>query len=70
MTMRELWWMARGAWQRTALLASLSAFSEEGAEPFTPADFNPFLAGQRSDRGATQIPYDPTVLENLQNAKR
>ncbi|KKL05989.1 hypothetical protein LCGC14_2600540, partial [marine sediment metagenome] len=36
--------MARGAWQRTALLASLLAVPEEGAEPFVPADFNPFLA--------------------------
>ncbi|KKL75078.1 hypothetical protein LCGC14_2058500 [marine sediment metagenome] len=62
--------MARGAWQQTALLASLSAFPEEGAGPFTPADFNPFLASQRSDRGSTQIPYDPAVLQNLQDSNR
>ncbi len=62
--------MARGAWQPVALLASLLAVPEEGAEPFTAADFNPFLAGQRTNRGPTQIPYDPAVLQNLQDSNR
>lgn len=62
--------MARGAWQPAALLASLLAVPEEGGEPFTAADFNPFLAGQRTNLGPAVIPYDPAVLEALQESNR
>ncbi len=69
MTMRTLWRMARGAWKRTALLALLLTVPEEGAEPFTEADFNPFLASQRR-RGPTTAPYDPAVLQAIQDSER
>ncbi len=68
MTLRELWRMARGAWERTAILALLLAVPEEGAEPFTVADFNPFLASQRR-RGPPIAPYDSAVLQSIQDSE-
>ncbi len=65
--MRELWWMARAAWGPTALLASIMAMSEEGEDPFTVEDFNPFLAGKSRNRGSNLKPYDPQHLQNLQD---
>ena len=67
--MRELWWMARGAWQPMALLAAIMAMPEEGAEPSTTADFNPFLAGREKDktRHSNLQPYDPQHLQRLQD---
>ena len=64
--MRELWWMASGAWQQTALLASIAAMPEEGAEPFTPQDFNPFLAGMSKKSSKPELlPYDAEFLASL-----
>ncbi len=60
--------MARSAWQPTALLASILAMPEEGADPFTADDFNPFRAGVHQIRGANLNPYDPDHLKKLQDA--
>jgi len=61
--------MAKGAWNRTALLASLLAEPyrdrDEDPEPYTAADFHPFLPSARR-RAETVIPYDPTILEHFQ----
>ena len=64
--------MARGAWQRTALLASLVAEPyrdrDQMPEPYTAADFNPFLAGLRKSEKAALLEYDPKILQQLQDA--
>ena len=60
--------MARAAWQPTALLASILAMPEEGADPFTADDFNPFRAGAEKKRGANLAPYDPEHLKKLQDS--
>lgn len=59
--------MARGAWQQTSQLASILAMPEEGRDPYTPADFNPFLVGVEKDKSANLHPYDPQHLQNLQD---
>ena len=68
--MRELWWLARAAWQQTALLASITAMPEEDGESFVPDDFNPFYAGRERDRNANLAPYDPQHLKRLQESFR
>ncbi len=66
--MRELWWMARAAWQPWAQLTSILAMPEEGGDPFTADDFNPFRAGAEKKRGANLKPYDAQHLKMLQDS--
>ncbi len=61
--------MARSAWQPWAQLTSILAMPEEGEEPLTADDFNPFRAGAEKKRGANLNPYDADHLKKLQDAK-
>lgn len=57
MTLRQLVWAARGAWDRTAVLASLWC-------DVSPAELNPL----RDDCRAPDMDYNPAVMEALQRA--
>ncbi len=59
--------MARGAFDSTALLASILAnqWLDEDAQPVTADELNPFRVSQQGDRGGDRIPYDPRVLEQI-----
>ena len=66
--MAELWRMASGAWDHTAVLAlriAEAGFGFDG-QPLSIDDFHPFRRGLVTPRRESVMQYDPTVLENLQ----
>lgn len=68
--MRELWLMARGAWDHTAqikwMMAEQGRDSDKRPQPYHPADFHPMLKSPK--KVSNVMPYDPAVLEALQNS--
>ena len=59
--------MARGAFDSTALLASILAnqWLDEDAEPVTADELNRFRVTENRDRQGDRMPYNPAVLEQI-----
>ena len=68
--MAELWRMASGAWDHTAVLAlriAEAGFGFDG-QPLSIDDFHPFKRGLVTARRESVMPYDPKVMESLQTS--
>ncbi len=59
--------MARGAFDSTALLASILAnqWLDEDAPPVTADELNPFRVSKTRNRQDGRMPYNPAVLEQI-----
>lgn len=70
--MRQLWWMARGAWDPTAqLLAMLVNVNTDGESPLCdPINFHPFRVSKPSAKKEAIMPYNPKVLEAIMAGRK
>ncbi len=59
--------MARGAFDSTALLASILAnqWRDEDEAPITADELNPFRVSKQRERQDGRMPYNPAVLEQI-----
>lgn len=71
--MRQLWWMARGAWDVHAsiLVALHEPYRDRDVvkAPYQLADFHPFREVTKRRRDPTVLPYDPQQYAALIDGK-
>lgn len=63
--MRELWWMARGAWDHTAQIihAMAEAMRNPDDPPYERDTFHPLR--KSPERKSNVMPYNPAILKAL-----